>query len=70
LTLGIKYDIMRSITTTKETYMTSEDYMNTYEWDNEIEIIIQDMREKLYDLKAQYITIYNDGTVVMKDIDE
>jgi hypothetical protein len=28
------------------------------------------MREKLYDLKAQYITIYDDGTVVMKDIDE
>jgi hypothetical protein len=68
--LCITYDTVRSITTTKETYMTSEDYMNTYEWDNEIEIIIQDMREKLYDLKAQYITIYNDGTVVMKDIDE
>ena len=50
--------------------MTSEDYMNTYEWDNEIEVIIQDMREKLYDLKAQYITIHDDGTVVMKDVDE
>ena len=50
--------------------MTSEDYMNTYEWDNEIEIIIQDMREKLYDLKAQYITKHDDGTVIMKDVDE
>ena len=50
--------------------MTSEDYMNTYEWDNEIEIIIQDMREKLYDLKEKYITIHDDGTVVIKDIDE
>ena len=50
--------------------MTSEDYMGTYEWDHEIEIIIQEMREKLYDLKAQYITIHDDGTVVMKDIDE
>jgi hypothetical protein len=70
LTLCITYDTVRSITTTKETYMTSEDYMSTREWDHEIEIIISDMREKLYDLKAQYITIYNDGTVVMKDIDE
>ena len=50
--------------------MTSEDYMGTREWDHEIEIIIQDMREKLYDLKAQYITIHDDGTVVIKDIDE
>ena len=50
--------------------MTSEDYMNTYEWDNEIEIIIQDMREKLYDLKSQYITIHDDGTVIIKDINE
>ena len=31
--------------------MTSEDYMNSYEWDREIEIIIQEMRDKLYDLK-------------------
>ena len=30
--------------------MTSEDYMNSYEWDREIEIIIQEMRDKLYDL--------------------
>lgn len=50
--------------------MTSEDYMGTYEWDHEIEVIISDMRKKLYDLKAQYITIYDDGTVVMKDVDE
>lgn len=50
--------------------MTSEDYMNTHEWDYEIEMIIQDMREKLYDLKAKYITIHDDGTVVIKDIDE
>ena len=50
--------------------MTSEDYMNTHEWDNEVEIIIQDMREKLYDLKEKYITLYDDGTVVIKDIDE
>ena len=50
--------------------MTSEDYMGTYEWDHEIEIIIQEMREKIYDLKSQQITIYDDGTVVMKDIDE
>ena len=33
--------------------MTSEDYMNSYEWDHEIEMIIQDMREKLYDLKEK-----------------
>ena len=61
---------MRSITTTKEHTMTSVDYMSTPEWDHEIEVIISDMREKLYDLKAQYITIYDDGTVVMKDVDE
>ena len=30
--------------------MTSEDYMNSYEWDHEIEMIIQEMRDKLYDL--------------------
>ena len=50
--------------------MTSEDYMNTYEWDHEIETIIQDMRERLYDLKAQYVTIHDDGTVVVEVIDE
>ena len=36
--------------------MTSEDYMGTYEWDHEIDMIIQDMREKLYDLKNMYVT--------------
>jgi len=50
--------------------MTSEDYMNTPEWDHEIEIIISDMREKLYDLKAQYITLHNDGTIVVEGTDE
>ena len=36
--------------------MTSEDYMSTPEWDHEIDMIIQDMREKLYDLKNMYVT--------------
>jgi hypothetical protein len=36
--------------------MTSEDYMSTPEWDHEIDMIIQDMREKLYDLKDRYVT--------------
>lgn len=36
--------------------MTSEDYMGTYEWDHEIDIIIQDMRERLYDLKDRFVT--------------
>ena len=36
--------------------MTSEDYMGTREWDHEIDIIIQDMRERLYDLKDRYVT--------------
>ena len=36
--------------------MTSEDYMSTPEWDHEIDMIIQDMREKLYDLKDMYVT--------------
>jgi hypothetical protein len=48
--------------------MTSEDYMNTYEQDHEIELIIQDMREKLYDLREKYITLYNDGSVTVEDI--
>jgi len=48
--------------------MTSEDYMNDYEQDHEIELIIQDMREKLYDLREKYIIIYNDGSVTVTDI--
>ncbi len=36
--------------------MTKEDYMGTHEWDHEIDIIIQDMRERLYDLKDKYLT--------------
>ena len=50
--------------------MTSEDYMNTYEWDHEIEMIIQDMREKLYDLKEKYVIVYHEGSVTIEDVDE
>jgi hypothetical protein len=52
--------------------MTSEDYMGTREWDHEIEIIIQDMRDKLYDLKEKDYTyvLYSDGTISVEDIDE
>lgn len=50
--------------------MTSEDYMNTYEWDHEIELIIQDMREKLYDLSEKYDIVYKDDSVIIEDINE
>jgi hypothetical protein len=52
--------------------MTSEDYMGTREWDHEIEIIIQDMRDKLYDLKEKDYTyvLYSDGTISVEDVDE
>ena len=52
--------------------MTSEDYMGTREWDHEIEIIIQDMRDKLYDLKEKDYTyvLYSDGTFSVEDVDE
>ena len=50
--------------------MTSEDYMNTYEWDHEIELIIQDMREKLYDLSEKYDIVYKDHSVIIEDINE
>lgn len=47
--------------------MTSEDYMNSPEWDYEIECIISDMREKLYDMKDSLYTITNDGDVITND---
>lgn len=40
--------------------MTSEDYMNCPEWDHEIELIILDFRERLYDLKDSLYKDYCD----------
>jgi len=50
--------------------MTKEDYMNSYEWDHEIEMIIQDMRDRLHDLKDKYYSIHSDGSIVVKDHNE
>lgn len=48
--------------------MTSEDYMGTREWDHEIELIMMDVRERLYDLKASYII--NKDWIVIEDIED